>query len=636
MCGIAGFVLADGERVGDPLAALRAMARAMVHRGPDDEGIHLAADGRVGLANRRLAIRDRSPAGHMPMASADGRVLITYNGEIYNAAAVRAELEALGGPFRSSGDTEVILRGYEAWGPEVVRRLRGMFAFAIYDAREGPGRRCLLLARDRLGIKPLYHAASPGRLVFASELGALRASGLVSRATSPAGLVGYLLFGAVPGPLTIHQDVRALPPASIATVPVSDGVPAPASRRYWTLPTDTDGPADPAAAARAVRAGLEDAVRCHLVSDAPLGAFLSGGLDSSAVVALARAGSPGPIRTCSMSFEETEYSEAPYARSVARALGTEHFERTVTGAEVAGELDRVFRAMDQPTVDGVNTYLVARTAREAGLTVALSGLGGDELFGGYPSTFVAVPRLVRAVRLSRRVPGGAMLVGAGLRAHPGRLRWAKAADALARPPSLASAYLACRGVFAPSQVRALVSPDVWAEARAALDPLRWIEEAAGNGRSEPFSWVARAELGTYTCQQLLRDTDVMGMAHSLEVRVPLLDHELVEKVLRLPTAAKRDGAPPKPLLRRAVADLLPPAVLARPDKQGFVLPFERWLRGSLREAARARLDDLAGLLQPDAVRAVWRAWEGGRLHWSRPWALAALGGWRAAAGAGTP
>jgi asparagine synthase (glutamine-hydrolysing) len=191
-------------------------------------------------------------------------------------------------------------------------------------------------------------------------------------------------------------------------------------------------------------------------------------------------------------------------------------------------------------------------------------------------------------------------------------------------------------VFAPSQVRALVSPDVWAEARAALDPLRWIEEAAGNGRSEPFSWVARAELGTYTCQQLLRDTDVMGMAHSLEVRVPLLDHELVEKVLRLPTAVKRDGAPPKPLLRRAVADLLPPAVLARPDKQGFVLPFERWLRGSLREAARARLDDLAGLLQPDAVRAVWRAWEGGRLHWSRPWALAALGGWRAAAGAGTP
>jgi asparagine synthase (glutamine-hydrolysing) len=646
MCGIAGVVLSREQSGAGLRPCLAAMAAAMGHRGPDGEGVQVSADLRVGLANRRLAIRDRSPAGHMPMGAADGRLWITYNGEIYNAGPLRDELEAKGCRFRSTSDTEVVLQGYAVWGVAVVERLRGMFAFAIYDEREGEaGPRRLVLARDRLGIKPLYYSMTGGAatgeaLVFASELRALRASGLVGPSLSPAAVAGYLMLGSVPGPLTIYQAIRALEPGTVATVEVADRLAAPVVRRYWALPADTAGPADPATAAPLVRAALEDAVRSHLISDAPLGAFLSGGLDSSAVVTLMRAAGAGTIRTCSMAFAESDHDESAYARAVAEAAGAEHFARTVTAEEVCGELPRIFRAMDQPTVDGVNTYFVARTAREAGLTVALSGLGGDELFGGYPA-FAGVPRLTRAVRLARAVPGGPRLVRAGLRAHPRGLRWLKAADALDHPPSPARAYLAYRGVFAPSQVRALLEPELWEAAGAGLALSESIAEAVGdrdpaaNGRSyapDPgwFSWVSRAELATYTRYQLLRDTDVMGMAHSLEIRVPLLDGPLVETVLRLPAGAHGNGVGAKPLLRRAVGDLLPATVLARREKKGFVFPFERWLRGPLGAASPEWPEGLEGLLRQGPVRAVQRAWQAGHLHWSRPWALAALSGWRLA------
>jgi asparagine synthase (glutamine-hydrolysing) len=309
----------------------------------------------------------------------------------------------------------------------------------------------------------------------------------------------------------------------------------------------------------------------------------------------------------------------------------------VTAGEVAAELERIAWAMDQPTIDGVNSYFVARTAREAGLTVALSGLGGDELFGGYAQTFDGVPRVLRAVRLARAVPAGPAITRAGLRRFGGPGRWAKIADTLARPTSPASAYVACRGLFSPTEARDLLRPDVWEAGSRALDPVGEIAKRADASPDGPlFAWVSRAELSTYTHHQLLRDTDVMSMAHSLEVRVPLLDHRLVEGVLRLPEAARRNGGPPKSLLRRAVGDLLPAAVRARRDKQGFVFPFDAWLRGPLRRTCREWQAGLSGLLREDAVARVQRAYEAGRLHWSRPWALAALPGWRVAAGAGEP
>ncbi|MBI4504834.1 MAG: asparagine synthase (glutamine-hydrolyzing) [Chloroflexi bacterium] len=630
MCGIAGVVLSPSRAGTDVRACLAAAQEAMVHRGPDDSGLYVTADGRAGLATCRLAIRDLSPAGHMPMANEAGTVWITYNGEIYNADELRSELQRLGYAFRSRSDTEVILHGYAAWGADVVHRLRGMFAFGIMTVEPSGGAvHRLFLARDRLGIKPLYYAEAQGALLFASEVRALQQIGLVGREVSPVGLVGYLLFGAVPGPWTIFRDVRALPRATTLTWENGHAE----QRRYWAMPHGAPVQCSYADAVQQVRALLEDAVSAHLVSDVPLGAFLSGGLDSSAVVALMRRATSGVIRTCSMVFEEPAYNEAPYARAMAEAVGAEHCERVVTAGDVLLELDSVLQAMDQPTVDGVNTYFVSKTAREAGLTVALSGLGGDEVFGGYPNTFHGVPLAARGLRWAQQVPGGAFAARKSVEwLVPGH-SWSRMADALARPASLASAYVARRGLFAPSEVRALVGPEVWQAARQALDPVAYVAERADDA-GDAFQWVSRAELATYTHNQLLRDTDVMSMAHSLEVRVPLLDHRLVELVLSLPAAVRQAGRGPKALLADAVGDRLPPIVRQRKGKAGFVFPFGSWLRDVLQKGRLGAFFDRAasavtadGMLRPDQVAKVVRTYQAGKTHWSRAWALAVYSLW---------
>ena len=630
MCGIAGLVLSRPRSLPDAPRCLLTMRDAMTHRGPDDADVFLSRNGAAGLVNCRLAIRDLSPAGRMPMATADGTIQITHNGEIYNADALRGELEARGCTFRSRSDTEVILRGYERWGDAVVERLRGMFAFAILDLRNGTGGR-LLLARDRLGIKPVYYARTPEAFLFASELKALIASGLLSRDISAPGLVGYLSLGSVPSPHTIYEGIYALEPATTLAIDVGAVSRGPEARRYWKAPVPSREPIVRTAIVEMLRTVLEDAVRSHLVSDVPLGAFLSGGLDSSAVVTLMRRVTSGPIRTCSMAFDESEYNEAPYARTVADAVGAEHYERIITAADVSAELEEIFTAMDQPSIDGINSYFVSKTAREAGLTVALSGLGGDELFGGYGNTFRGVPRVLQAVQWAQRARGGTALARAGIQTFTAQARWRKIADALDRPASRASAYLACRGLFSSSEVQSLVTPDVWSAAAGAFDPVRHIADRAGDrdGGSDAFSWVSRAELGTYTRDQLLRDIDVMSMAHSLEVRVPLLDDRLVETALRLPDAAKRNGGRPKSLLVDAVGDLLPQEIRSRRAKQGFVFPFGAWLRGPLRHHCDGWSEGLGGLLRVSGLESARQQWQAGHLHWSRAWALAALQGWRA-------
>lgn len=629
MCGIAGIILNPDQELPDLATRLRAMAAAMHHRGPDDEGIYLAANGRSGLANRRLAIRDLSPAGHMPMGSDDETVWITYNGEIYNADELRTELETAGYRFRSHSDTEVILRGYEAWGTAVVPRLRGMFAFAIYDRRAGESAARLLLARDHLGIKPLYYAQTAVAFIFASELKAMLASGLISREVDPAGLVGYLQLGSVPNPRTIYRAVQGLPPASIIQFPLAQ-MRRPQPETYWELPQDEDASITPAAAQEQIAALLAEAVRIRLVSDVPLGAFLSGGLDSSAVVALMRRATNGPIRTCSMIFAEAAYSEAPYARAMAAAVGAEHYERVVTAADLQSELPHILAAMDQPSVDGVNTYFVSQTARQAGLTVALSGLGGDELFGGYPNTFGEAPKLLQGLRAAQAIPGAAGLASWGIRQFHRHNGWLRLADALQQPASLANAYLARRGLFAPSEVQALVNAEIWQEASEAFDPIQHVATRAGAQSQipipkSPMAWVSRAELRTYTHHQLLRDTDVMSMAHSLEVRVPLLDVRLVVAALRLPAAIKQRPAPglngPKPLLTAILGAQLPPIIRARRDKQGFTFPFAIWLQGAL---ANELLHAAPGLLQPGAVAKLRADFAHGRIHWSRLWAVMVL------------
>jgi asparagine synthase (glutamine-hydrolysing) len=323
--------------------------------------------------------------------------------------------------------------------------MRGMWAFAIYDYRD-PRNSKLFLSRDRLGIKPLYYARTLKTFVFASELKALQAAHLTSHQISPAGLVGYLSLGAVPNPLTIYRDVHALEPAHSITISSAKSTSDAQPNRYWSLPTDTVECSD-AEAVMQMSEALQEAVRIRLVSDVPLGAFLSGGLDSSGVVGLMRAATSGPIRTCSMVFEEDEYSEASYARAMAESVGAEHFERTITAQDLTGELDNIFAAMDQPTIDGVNTYFVSQTAKQAGLTVALSGLGGDELFGGYPYTFGGVPQMLRSLRLAQRIPGGSILAGVAIGLSPHKHRLARVRDALKRPVSPSSAYLTRRGLF---------------------------------------------------------------------------------------------------------------------------------------------------------------------------------------------
>ncbi len=618
MCGIAGILLKPSVTLTDLRARVTQMRDGMTHRGPDDAGLFCARNQRVALANRRLAIRDLSPLGHMPMLSDDASIVLTYNGEIYNADALRMELARAGCAFRSTSDTEVILRGYETWGEKVIARLRGIFALALYDART----ETMLLARDALGVKPLYYAHTEIGLLFASELKALRASGAVSDQIDAASVVAYLELGAVPNPRTIFENVRALEPATMLRVDLRTMETR--TSRYWSLPTHPR--AEPRDAVGETRAALFDAVRSQLVSDVPLGAFLSGGLDSSAVVALMRAATTGTLRTCSMVFEEMEYSEAPFARAMAEHVGAEHFERVVTAREVLDEMPRILWALDQPSIDGVNSYFVSQTARQAGLTVALSGLGGDELFGGYP-TFYAAPRLSRQLRRLQRVPAASRLVRIALACAP---RYAKVHDALQLPASPTSAYLVYRGVFAPSETRALVNPEVW-DAAHEFDAHEYVSSHAVSGLQSPhsFAWTSRAELGTYTLNQLLRDTDAMSMAHSLEVRVPLLDSFLVEKIITLPDSAKQNGGTPKCLLHHAVADLLPDVVRERRVKQGFTFPFVRWLHGDLKNYFSQFPFEHNRLLNPQAAARVCAAFERGQMHWSRAWSLYVLNAWLA-------
>lgn len=623
MCGIAGFIVTTPPT--QPQVTLQNMATVLQHRGPDDEGIYLSSDQRVGFANRRLAIRDLSSAGHMPMTNPQETVCITYNGEIFNAEALRDELLAAGCAFRSHSDTEVILRGYEQWGAEVVPRLRGQFAFALHDV----ARQRVLIARDHLGIKPLYYVQVPqmGGLLFASELKALLASGLVSHEWDPTALQEYLAFGSVPNPRTIYRDVHALQPATLAFIDLH--APQMNLQVYWSLPTDVQAADDPVAM---TRLALQRAVQMRLVSDVPLGAFLSGGLDSTTVVALMRHSLPdATIRTCSMVFEEARYSEKPYIDAVANALRTEHYERIVTADDVEQSFDHLLAALDQPSVDGINTYFVSQTAREAGLTVALSGLGGDELFGGYPNTFEQVPRIRQLLRMAETVPGGQTIGRHLIDQLPSSRRagWLRVQDALRGSASLSDAYLTRRGLFTDAEIRSLVHPDVWhPDAVPGLrEHIR--ERAGGDDRTaDPFAWISRAELRTYTHHQLLRDTDAMSMAHSLEVRVPLLDADLVEMILRLPTSVKTsaDGTI-KPLLNAAVAGLVPDVIRERRDKMGFTFPFDIWLRGPLQARIRNVFDTVTAHSFIDAAgaQALYARYLSGEAHWSRVWTLVALG-----------
>lgn len=663
MCGICGVV--SVEQRTDAEAVVRRMMGAMRHRGPDDEGLFLSPPGtpRAALGMRRLSIIDLA-GGRQPVFNEDGNVAVVFNGEIYNFRELRHRLEAEGHVFRTRSDTEAIVHAYEAWGADCVHQLRGMFAFAVLDLRKnsrGAGPR-LFLARDRLGIKPLYYAPANGALLFASEVRALLASRWVMPRLREAALQAYLLFGSVAEPVTLVEGVFSVPPGHRVLIPLEplDAVqgepPAVRPEAYWNLAEAARGARTPAASgprtsSARLRPLLEDAVRSHLVADVPLGIFLSSGLDSTAITALASREQHG-IHTFTVVFPEQDLSEAQLARRTAERFGTRHEELLLSGDDMLVRLEEAVAVLDQPTMDGINTYFVSWAARQVGLKVALSGLGGDEVFGGY-STFRSTPRVEWLAAASRSVPRRvrAATSSALMRICEGK-RGADAARKLAAlwrdPDALPHGYFFARALFTPEQVSTLLTRaaasfssaggtrSAWREGRQpsapeALSWRMWLEETARQAAElDSFTGVSCLETRSYLVNTLLRDTDAVSMSHSLEVRVPLLDHSLVEFVAQLPESAKRRRGVNKPLLVEALGEILPRAVVEQ-RKRTFTFPWERWLRGALREQIETGLAELAPALLPaldrKAVQAVWKDFLAGGTSWSRPWSLFVLNEW---------
>ncbi|HVR96927.1 MAG TPA: asparagine synthase (glutamine-hydrolyzing) [Thermoanaerobaculia bacterium] len=566
MCGINGILrLAESAPPIDPEEVMRTRD-AMTARGPDAAGTWISDDGRVALASRRLAILDLSPAGAQPMASPDGRFHIVQNGEIFNFRELRADLEREGVQFRSWSDTEVLLALYAREGPAMLPRLRGMYALAIWDTAE----KTLLLARDPLGIKPLYYAVENGVLRFASQVKALEQGGAVSREVDLGGLTGFLLWGSVPEPLTIRRAVRALPAGHLLSIEngrVGDPTP------HYHFSSHLEGSPD-------VLAALADSVRAHLVSDVPVAVFLSAGLDSSLIAALARRQLPEPPVTLTLSFDRlagTPLDEAPLAAEIARRLGTRHVERRIGREDFLALWSGALAAMDQPSIDGFNTYLVSRVAHEEGLKVVLSGLGGDELFGSYPS-FADVPRGARAARWGRLLPGLSAAwprLAAGLRPDQPKLR-----GLLRHGGSLAGSYFLRRALFLPEELPSLLGAEAAAEGLRRYDPVADAARFLASTNGDAWAAVHVLETGLYMRNQLLRDADWASMAHSVELRVPWVD-------ARLRAALAAAGFEParsqgKAALVRQAAPELPDALWDRP-KTGFYIPVAEWLRPDLTE-----------------------------------------------------
>lgn len=623
MCGIAGILYADPARPVEP-TVLKAMADAVAHRGPDAEGFWSEAG--IGLAHRRLSIIDLA-SGDQPIGNEDGSVQVIFNGEIYNYHALRDGLTARGHRLQTHSDTEAIVHLYEEHGPALVEKLRGMFAFALWDR----SRRSLVLARDRLGIKPLYVYRDAEKLLFASELKAILAHPEVARAIDPAALEDYFAFGMVCGPRTIFRRIEKLPPGHTLVVTADSLERKPI--RYWQpcfVPDETRSLED---WCEALKAKVDETVRLHLIADVPVGAFLSGGIDSSVMVALASRHVREPLRTFSMGFEDESVSELPFARQVAARYGTAHAEELVT-PDAVELLDELTHHFDEPFADtsAIPTYLVSRMARRS-VKVVLSGDGGDELFGGY----ARYAHDLRESRLRGLLPGW---LRRGVLGPLGRV-WPKA-DWLPRPlrfktalTNLAleadQAYGNTLSICRPPLRRRLLAPDL-----AALlnghEPERVVR--AGHALApahDALAGMIAADVATVLPDDFLVKVDRASMAHGLEVRPPLLDHELFELAARVPSRWKVSEGRTKWIFKHTFHNLLPPALLQRP-KQGFEVPVDAWFRGPLNElfeeAVFGANSPARDFVNRDVIREVARAHTSGRgRHGNILWGVLVLARW---------
>jgi asparagine synthase (glutamine-hydrolysing) len=638
MCGIAGIV----GRLSEPnRAALRRMNDAIAHRGPDAEGVWESAPDARGwgalFGFRRLAILDLSPAGEQPMVDpASGRAIV-YNGEIYNYVQLRDELTAQGQLFQSTGDTAVMLRALGLHGRRAVGRLRGMFAFATWDAAD----RKLMLARDALGIKPLYLARNPDprgdwALVFASEVRAILASGLLGKPRlNPRAAASVVWNGFVVTPETAIVGIEPVWPGELC---VFDAAGQEELREhYWSVPS-------PAATAPTseedVARDLEESVRLHLASDVPLGVFLSGGVDSSAVANLAQKASRTPVHTFTLAFDEGEFNEGPIAKRIAAAIGTQHQEVVLTEQHFIRQMDAALNSLDQPTFDGLNSYYMSHAVRQAGFKVALVGTGGDELFGGYTS-FRDLPALQAWGGRAKWVPEGlrdgmarmlASILQPSSAAVPPQTRWAKLPYMLRSGDDLISLYQLAYALFLPDLQRQLLEGSAQAPLLDGLPAAMRARLLRETGSRPPLAAISVLEQRMFLGERLLRDTDAASMAASIEVRLPLVDQRLFESVDRLPQETRYRPLGRKAMLRRLGLRGIDPAIFERP-KSGFVLPFDRWLRTGLGKAMDQTMRDPEAVrpagLNPDAVRRLWQAFLDGApgIYWTRVWAVYVLVRW---------
>ena len=574
MCGIAGIVAYGSSAPPADLAELLRIRELMAVRGPDGTGHWMSADGRAGLAHRRLAIIDLSDSGAQPMSTPDGRLHVTFNGEIYNYQALRRELQSKGTHLASTSDTEVLLHLYREHGDAMVEFLRGMYAFAIWDDLE----KTLFMARDPFGIKPLYYADSGGTVRFASQVKALIGGGQIDNAPEPAAHVGFFVLGSVPEPYTMYRSIRAVPAGSTLTLRAG-GKPQIAKffdvAREFALSAASIPVDDPRERTERLREALRDSVRHHMVADVPVGLFLSSGLDSSAVAGLACEVQGNNLHSVTLGFSEyrgTENDETPLAAATARSLGTVHETRWITREAFDEEFEGVLAAMDQPSIDGVNTYFVSKTASESGMKVALSGLGGDELFGGYPS-FADVPRLVRAFAMFRHVPKAGRRFRKLAAPFLGTLVSPKYASLLEHGGTFAGAYLLRRGLYMPWELFRFMDPDFLSEGWNELNLLGRFAECS-DGIAHGRQVVSALELAWYMRNQLLRDADWAGMAHSLEIRVPLVDVQLFRAVA--PMLASQ-SPPTKADAARTPRTHLPERLFRR-RKTGFSIPVHEWAK----------------------------------------------------------
>jgi asparagine synthase (glutamine-hydrolysing) len=645
VCGICGVAFAS--RHSDAEVRVRAMTAAMRHRGPDEEGF-LSRDTRapgLALGMRRLSIIDLA-GGHQPVWNESKDVAVIFNGELYNYRDLQERLSLCGHRFATQSDTEILVHAWEEWGEDTLAELRGMFAFALLDLRQRFATAPILfLARDPLGIKPLYYTQTPEGFAFASEVRALLASGSVPRRLSQDAVTAYLLFGSVSEPVTLLEGVFSLPPGHRMLLHVPERRRTPRARPWWDpavspAARDTLKPRDLSSAAKKLRPLLEDVVRAHLIADVPVGLFLSSGLDSGAIAALAAQARSG-IESFTLTFPGTAFDEAELARIAANRFKTKHTEVPLSGESVLRRLDEALGALDQPTMDGINTYFVSWAAKQVGLKVALSGLGGDELFAGY-QTFADTPRLSRLIQWAwfvpapvRRLMAQSVAALASRRGAPDASR--KVAAAWVHPNALPHPYFFTRALFPPGQLEKIIEPRFRPSTIGAdgvtLEPtwLGWLERTADEARKlEPIAGVSWLEMRNYMASTLLRDTDSVSMARSLEVRVPLLDTPLIEFVGSLPDAARRRPGAQKALLLEALGDLLPREILEQ-RKRTFTLPWEEWLRGPLRARMEASFANpspsLASYLRPEGTRSVWTDFLAGKTSWSRPWSLYVLNEW---------